>query len=180
MKKACAPHFKKIYLLATVLPAALLIGNTKAHSQTNDYDSLPIQQLSEHKYTLALEDDALKGSGADFLLREAKAAQFFLIGEDHGIAEVPEFTSALFQQINTMGYHHFAIETGPLTAQLLKRLAAEPNAQQAFSAFHKKNPFAVPFFNWQEEAALLVAALKGAKPGLQPLWGLDQEFILSA
>ncbi|MCG3158467.1 MAG: hypothetical protein DKINENOH_05111 [bacterium] len=180
MKRSLSRRFKKIYLLATVLPSALLVWNIKANCQTDNSDSLTTLQLSEHKYTLALVDGMLKGSGADFLLSEAKAAQFFLIGEDHGIAEVSQFTSALFQRIHPMGYHHLAVETGPLTAQWLNRLSAEPNAQQAFSAFHKENPFAVPFYNWQEEAALLIAVLKGAKPGVQPLWGLDQEFIMSS
>lgn len=180
MKKAFSPRFMKTHLRAAMLPAALFIWSTQAHSQAEGYGGLPTQQLSELKYTLALDEGVLKGRGADFLLSEAKAAQFFLIGEDHGIAEVPQFTVALFQQMNPMGYHHFAIETGPLTAQLLTRLAAEPNAQAAFSAFHKENPFAVPFYNWHEEAALLIAVLKALKPGAQPLWGLDQEFIMSS
>ncbi|NUO79318.1 hypothetical protein HUU05_04515 [candidate division KSB1 bacterium] len=180
MKKSFSRHAQNIYLLAMMLPAALFIWSTQAHSQADVYGGLPTQQLSELKYTLALDEGVLKGSGADFLLSEAKAAQFFLIGEDHGIAEVPQFTAALFQQMNPMGYHHFAIETGPLTAQLLTRLASEPNAQAAFSAFHKENPFAVPFYNWQEEAALLLAVLNASKPGAQPLWGLDQEFIMSS
>lgn len=180
MKKSSSLRVKKTHLPATVLFAAWSIWSTSAHSQTDDHDSLTTQQLSGHKYTLALEDGVLTGSGADFLLSEAKAVQFFLIGEDHGIAEVPQFTAALFQRIYPMGYHHLAIETGPLTAQWLRSLAAEPNAQQACSAFHKENPFAVPFYHWQEEAALLVAVLKGAQPGVQPLWGLDQEFIMSS
>jgi len=180
MKRTFSQRFMNAFLVATAVSASWLLGNTKAYGQTNAYDGLPTQQLSEHKHTLALENGVLKGSGADFLLREAQAAQFFLIGEDHGIAEVPQFTSALFRQITAMGYHHLAIETGPLTAQLLNKLAAEPNAQQAFNAFHKENPFAVPFYNWQEEAALLLTALQGAQPGFQPLWGLDQEFILSS
>lgn len=137
------------------------------------------QQLSKNKHTLTLENGELKGEGRDFLFNEAKASRFFLIGEDHGIAELPQFTAALFKQIPAEGYDHFAIEVRPLTARLLGGMAASEDAQQAFREFNRQNPFSVPFYNWQEEAALLEAVVKSSWSGANILWGLDQKFILS-
>lgn len=145
-----------------------------------DDDTLTAE-LAKNRLALTLENGSLSGAGADFLFREAEASQFFLIAEDHGIAELPLFASALFRQIRSYGYQHFATEAGPITARTLEKLAASQPAQQAFADFNHQNPFTLPFYFWQEEAGLLgtVAHSPGRKAGGAIIWGLDQEFVIS-
>lgn len=144
-----------------------------------DDDAL-VAELSKNRLTLALEDGKLKGAGADFLLKEAEASQFFLIAEDHGIAELPQLTAALFRQIKPFGYDHYATEAGPITARLLEKLAASPRAQQDFADFNRRNPFSLPFYFWKEETALLETIFNTPGRKTRTIWGLDQEFVMSA
>ena len=161
----------------------LVADNTGLHSKTivsraNEEDLL-LTQLAKNKYALTFGNGKLKGAGADFLFKEAQAAQFFLIAENHGFAELPQFTGALFREINRYGYNHFAIETGPLTARLLASLAKK-QSPDAFAEFNRQNPFSIPFFSWKEEADLLNHVINKSDEKSVELWGLDQEFILSA
>ncbi len=144
-----------------------------------DDDAL-VAELVKNRYPLALEDGRLKGAGADLLFKEAEASQFFLIAEDHGIMELPQFTAALFRQIRSYGYDHFATEAGPITARLLERLAASPRSQQDFADFNHLNPFSLPFYFWKEEAGLLETVVNSPGRKTKMIWGLDQEFVLSA
>ncbi len=144
-----------------------------------DDDAL-IAQLVKNRYPLVLEDGRLKGAGADLLFKEAETSQFFLIAEDHGIMELPQFTAALFRQIKSYGYNHFATEAGPITARLLERLAASPRSQQDFAEFNHRNPFSLPFYFWKEEAGLLETVVNSPGRKAKTIWGLDQEFVMSA
>ena len=142
-------------------------------------DDALIAELIKNRYSLVLEDGRLKGAGADLLFKEAEAAQFFLIAEDHGIMELPQLTAALFRQIKSFGYDHFATEAGPITARLLERLATSPRSQQDFADFNQRNPFTLPFYFWKEEVGLLETVVNSPGRKTKMIWGLDQEFILS-
>lgn len=184
----------KILLITLLTFSLLFLSFTSAFAQITDFwsssfldneiagtpeDEL-VAQLLKNKYQLEFESGELKAEGADFLVREADASQFFLIGEIHGIAEVPQFTQSLFRRINKSGYRHFAIEAGSLTTRVLEELASKDNAGQLLTAFDQQNPFALPFYNTKEELALLETILKTDKAGKNDLWGLDYEFILSS
>lgn len=146
--------------------------------------------LLAHRATLQWDTDGasagrrLRGAAAEQLINEARQSQFFLIGEDHGGAETARFAEAMFQAIRPLGYNHIAIEAGPLTGEVLEK-GARSGGADAIGAFLRGQPFAVPFFNWREEAEYLAATVKAVstadtKPGNQHVvWGLDQEFILS-
>ena len=135
-----------------------------------------IEALAKQKHIVKLEDGKLTGKGAELLLKEAKSSQFFLIGESHGIAEMPILTTALFKQLNPHGYDYFAIETGPITARRIESFARKPSG---FTYFNKKYPFALPFFNLKEEAKMIEDVLNMTNGAKSTLWGLDQEFAAS-
>lgn len=157
--------------------SALVLGAAVAHAQPTESDSLLRALLHEQRRTLALEDGRISGPGADFLLEEGRRAHFFMVGEEHGVADVPEFTAALFRALRPHGYEHLAIETSPSTAALLERHAR--SGRDSLASLYRRHPVAVPFYSWHEEADLLVSALEGAGP--EPvLWGVDYEFILGA
>jgi hypothetical protein len=148
---------KLVWLLFTFVACA-------AHAE----DSPLAAALKAHRMTLRLDGGKLTGAGADFLLDEGRRSQFFLIGEDHGGAESSRFALAVFQALEPAGYHHIAVEAGPITAKRLHSLGSV----EAIGRLNVAHPFALPFFNWREEAEFLV----GTKADV---WGLDQEFVLS-
>jgi hypothetical protein len=125
-----------------------------------------------------MDKGSIQGPGVDFLVQQGKESQFFLIGEDHGIAELPLVTGALFQRLWEFGYEHLAVETGPLTAAILEGSARKSKPEEAFAALNKAHPFSLPFFNWKQEAELLEKVVPSC-PRPPALWGVDQEFILS-
>jgi hypothetical protein len=136
-------------------------------------------ELPKHAHAIQLQDGALAGPGAELLERELAAAQFFLIGEDHGFAEIPRIASALTRRAWKHGYRHVAMEIGPLAVERLNA-AAKKDPFAAVAASNVRYPWSLPFLSWKEEAEYYagVMALAGGKADV--VWGLDQEFILSA
>lgn len=139
-----------------------------------------VAELARHRLPLRLEDRRLADSpGAKMLVEEARQSQFFLIGEDHGSAEIPRLAEAIDEALRPLGYSHIAIEAGPLTGERLEAMAAK-GGLEAIGAFNRARPFTLPFFNWREEAQYLVSAVRSKKAGVKRVvWGVDQEFILS-
>jgi hypothetical protein len=125
---------------------------------------------------MTLDHGKLSGVGAELLVREGSASQFFLIGEDHGGQESPRFAAAMWAALQPAGYRHIAVEAGPLTAERLESLASV----DAIGKLSTRYPFALPFFDWREEAEYLSSVVASKHPGVQhAVWGLDQEFVLS-
>ena len=156
-----------IVMIGLILPLAVF-------SQAQDRLS---EILSKKQYAIKIENGQLSGPASDFLAREAVNAQFFLIGEPHGSADVPLFASALFMLLQPKGYTHIALETGPITARRMESLAGKSDG---FSTFNFQNPFGLPFYNWKEEAAFLESAYAANGKKGDVFWGLDQEFMASS
>lgn len=159
-------HLRLYHLLLLLLPATLLSAQ----------DSLLTELLKPLKYNLQMQEGLLTGPGADFLMKEGQSAQFFLIGEDHGIAELPLFTTALFRSFQKLDYRYFATETGPYTASFLQKTLSGSDGKAQFGAFLKELPFSIPFYNLKEEAEMLSAVLSNRNTDEPLIWGLDQEF----
>src|SRR5690606_10654118 len=77
--------------LAAALIGTALTPQTVAAQQTEagDAGARLLEALRQNRHTLALVDGRLSGDGAELLLSEGRASQFFLLGEEHGVAEVP-------------------------------------------------------------------------------------------
>lgn len=134
--------------------------------------------LAEHRYALELTDQAtLAGPGAELLIREGEASQFFLIGEEHGIAEIPRLASALFRELAPAGYGHLAVEIGFRLAAKLESLAREPSPERALIDFYDAHPPGAPFFNLEEEARLIVEAVAASERSEGVIWGLDYDIV---
>lgn len=148
---------------------------------TNDVELRElVDLLKNNRRAIKLENGNLTGDGARFLLDEARSSQFFMIGEDHGIADLPLFTAAIFHSLKADGYQYFATETGPLTARYLEKMAREADWEKEFANFNQLYPFGLPFYNWKEEAWMAESIVKGSRAKGPVLWGLDQEFVGSA
>lgn len=130
--------------------------------------------LSARQQTIELKDGRLVGAGATGLVKAAGEARFVLIGEDHGFADVPEFSGALVRSLVDRAPGTLIVEVGPhSTRRIAAALAA---GRDSFDALNQRYPGAWPFLNQQEDvdlAELFVAH------GAQHLVGIDQEFVLS-
>src|ERR1700682_2944028 len=69
--------------------------------------------LEEHGMEIKLSEGRLIGPAADWFRTEAAKAQFFFVGEEHDVREVPLISGALWRELVPLGYKHVAIEAGP-------------------------------------------------------------------
>lgn len=146
-----------------------MIPATHAHAQTSDELA---RLIRDNRYVVEGSHDALSGPGLDFLIREGRASDFFLLGESHLVREIPLLTERLTRELRPAGYELFAIETGPLTTEwMVERL--EAGGVPAFKEVVATMPFTLPFYEQREEAELLASALDDG----YRVVGLDQEFV---
>lgn len=113
------------------------------------------------------------GPAWDKLVTEGRAAQFFLLGEEHGIAENPKFAGQLFEALAPAGYSKFIIEVSPPMATAL-------DASVRSGVAGLKTQFATPggeaaFFGMKEEAEMLARARAAVKGDAPVFWGVDYE-----
>lgn len=165
--------------LAAALLGAALAPQTVAAQQRETGDAGAerlLEALRQNRRTLAIADGRLSGDGAELLLSEGRASQFFLLGEEHGVAEVPALAAALFRELTRHGYRHLAIETGDGLAVTLDTLARKPEPLAALTAFFQAHWPGAPSYTLREEAELLVEAV-AASPARQVLWGLDYDIM---
>jgi hypothetical protein len=137
-------------------------------------------KAAQNRYPVALKDGALSGRGWEMLLEEGRKSRFFLVGEEHGIAEVPLVVRELFRALQPAGYSHLALEISPPMAQALDATVRGEDGVGKLAKFFTDNPPGVAFYTLQEEAGMLAAvrAVPGVATGTTPvLWGLDYEMM---
>jgi hypothetical protein len=111
-------------------------------------DTTLTRLLRTNAYPLTANGNQLTGTGWDRLQASIAESQFVLVGEDHGMAQIPQFTQAVARVLQPAA---FITEIDRYQARALTRLAAEP----AFpTAYLKTSPGALSFFSWAEEFAL--------------------------
>lgn len=138
-------------------------------------DSL-VEILRARRVTLRMGPDGrLAGDGAEVLLRGGRDAQFVLVGEEHGVAEVPIVTAAIFRELAPLGFRHLAIETGSRQAALLNRSIGQGG--DAYAGLLREIWPAPPFYTWKEDAELLGDAVRAAGSRDDVLWGLDYDIL---
>lgn len=131
------------------------------------------QTAREHRLRLDFDGTRFSGPGWDRLVEEGRRAHFFLLGEEHGIAENPELAARLFEALVPAGYARLGIEISPPMADELDR-AARGGVAGIRELFADQGAW-VAFYTMAEEAALAAAA-RAAVPGDAPvLWGMDYE-----
>jgi hypothetical protein len=123
--------------------------------------------------TLTYADGVFSGPAWDKLVAEAKAAQFFLLGEEHGIAENPKLAGQLFETLTKDGYSKFVIEVSPPMADALDQSARK--GMDGIRAQYALDGGEPAFFGMREEAEML-ARVRAAVPGNATVfWGVDYE-----
>ena len=117
------------------------------------------------RLTLNYANGVFSGPAWDQLVAEGKAAQYFLVGEEHGIAENPKLMGQLFERLAKDGYSRFIIEVSPPMATALDAAAGKGIGPLADMLLTPGS--AAAFFTMQEEAEMLArvrAAVTTAAP----------------
>ncbi len=134
-----------------------------------------VARAKDHIHPIAFDGHQFSGPGWDLLVREGAEADYFLVGEEHGLAEIPVLTGALFAALHPAGYEKLAIEISPTIASELDRESSGGFAQLA--RYLRQIGPGPAFFNWQSEAELLVKVRSMARRGQQAIVGLDYEVL---
>lgn len=128
----------------------------------------------EHRLRLEFDGGVFSGPAYERLVAEGRAAQFFLVGEEHGIAENPMLVGQLFNELARHGYSKLAIEISPTMAWRLDTALAEDGLDGLRALFAE--PGGEPaFYGMQEEAEMLAVVRAAASAGEPVLWGTDYE-----
>lgn len=126
-------------------------------------------------YPLSLAGNALRGPGADFLRKKVANAQFVLIGEEHNVKQVPEFSAALFAMLHECcGFNYLALESDPISAHIASLPPLKENVE-LLRDYAAKFPNAFTFAT-DEELAMIASAEKASLAKTDSVWGLDQSF----
>lgn len=163
-------HVSRASTLAAVTMAAMLTT-----SPVRAQDSALVELLVANRHSVWLSGDTLAGDGGRLLLDEAAGARYALLGEEHGIAEIPAFASAWFRGIVPAGYSRLAVEVGPDAGVLLDSLASSGVA--ALREFQDAHAPGFPFFVLESEAKLLVNARTALPDEPVVIWGIDYDIL---
>jgi hypothetical protein len=139
-------------------------------------DTTVLDQLKANRLAVALDKGTLTGPGAAPLLQASRQAQYVLLGEDHGVAEIAQFSSAYFNALSAAGFTTVVTESGPAVTRALEGMLKRPNAVAAIGSFSATHPDAIAFYNMRQEAEMLASFAVAAGPRFQQ-WGIDQEFL---
>ena len=167
---------RSISVLAVAMLGAAL-GLTGVQAQADETQRPLTERVAEaaaaHRQLLEFSGEGFSGPAWETLVAEGKAAQFFLLGEEHGIAENPRLAGELFEALAPTGYSRFMIEVSPPMARALD--AAARNGVDGL-----RNLYATPgsepaFFGMAEEAAMLARVRAAVNDPAPVLWGADYE-----
>lgn len=159
-------------LRPSICLALLALAPARSHAQ----DSALTRLLIANRHPINVSGGHLDGRGGRLLVDEGKNARFFLVGEEHGVAQTPAIVQALLSELRPAGYNTFAIEVSPLQGERLDALARGPRAGERLDSLMASWFSAVPFYTLAEERALLSSAMtaQGTLPAMR-IWGLDYD-----
>lgn len=144
--------------------AALLILAVSLNKQAQAQDSTLVRLVHQNQYDLSVTGTQFAGAGWGKLQQDIASSRFVLVGEDHGLAQIPLFTTAVAREFKPALY---VAEVDKYQAQDLSRLAEQPGLPTAFA---KQHPMALSFYSWAEEFDL-IRYLRTQKV---PIVGIDQ------
>lgn len=119
----------------------------------------------------------LAGPAGEQLAARVREARFVLLGEEHGVAEVPRLAEALWRAGRGQGDRHLAIEVGEQMAVELEAALRADTTGEAYRRFTADHRPGAPFYFWREDAALLRAVIASTPGRRGVLWGLDYDIM---
>lgn len=158
---------------ATALALLVCLAAIPAAAQNTAFGDT----VRKNRAAISVHEGKLAGPGADVLRAALADTQFVLLGEDHGIQQIPQFAAGLCAELGPHGFHTMALETGPIVTPEIERMARDANGEKEMTEFDKRYPESVAFYNWREEFEMLQQCEKSAGPEGMQLWGMDQELM---
>ena len=157
-------------------PRAIAQGTAPARAprQTGGPQGSLLDALQRNRLPLTM-GDAPAGPGWDWLVQEARAARFTLIGEEHGVVETAQLSAALFTALRASGYSRMAIELSPIIAQDVEAAARRKGLQGILEFFALPDTWSPMYL--REEAQFLADVIKSAPRSERVLWGFDREIF---
>jgi hypothetical protein len=134
------------------------------------------EALLASRSALTVDGGKLAGPGGEAIRAATADAQYVLLGEDHGIAQIPQFAAALCSELAPHGFHRIELEISPSVAPALERFARAQDGAAQMAAFDKSYPDAIAFYAWREEFEFLQRCEKASSEGYE-IRGLDQDFM---
>ena len=163
--------------MASFLFFTLFLIQTTIHDSENEIPLISEELIAEHTTYFEILDNRIEDAGP--LLTALEHAHYVALGELHNRLRLGELTESLLHVLASHGFNHFAIETGPYSAQKLQQLIRSGRPEvSAFYANYSSKLFdfiPIPFFKGKSDLQFLSAA---DSLGYE-LWGLDQEFYFS-
>jgi hypothetical protein len=129
-------------------------------------DSTLTRFVRQARYSFAPAGPQFNGAGWDKIQAAVQRSQVVLVGEDHGMAQIPQFTAAVARVFNPAV---FVGEIDPYVAKALTRLTAQPGPPVAYQ---RQYPEALCFYDMREEFEL-ARTLRGQQVRLV---GIDQVY----
>ncbi|GHE71414.1 hypothetical protein [Roseivirga thermotolerans] len=136
-----------------ILSTILIIHYTTLIAQSNEF------------YPISKTNGTLHGTGIDWILDRADTCQFVFFGEQHGVEGIAEFVNFVYEQLQSRGFDHLALETDPWTT--------ERCAKMGVNEFTKQNPHSIAFDS-NGDIELMRTAIELNPTLEQPVWGMDQ------
>jgi hypothetical protein len=146
-------------------------------------DATVATYLKQHDMEIKLSEGRLVGLAADWFRTEAGKAQFFFIGEEHDVREIPLIAGALWRELVPLGYKHVAIEAGQWLGDRLDRFARYGD-RQALTDFQAATwprlpnnsipPNSQEDISFYEQLGKAGAPHPASEPPL--IWGLAYEY----
>jgi len=127
-----------------------------------------------NRHALAYDGRQFSGPGWDLLVAEGAKAKFFMLGEEHGLAENAALAGQLVETLAPLGYNRMAVEVSPPMAQEMGA-ALDRGGLDGLKRYYNTNQTFVAFYTMAEEAMMLARARKALPKGEDALWGLDYE-----
>lgn len=139
-------------------------------------DTTLTRLLIANRHPMRLVGGRLEERGGRMLIEAGKASRYFLVGEEHGVAQTPQIVQALLSELRPEGYDTFAIEVSPLQAVRLDSVERLPNVRAAIDTLLTTWYTSIPFYSLGEERELLVSAMTplAGSPAMR-IWGLDYD-----
>jgi hypothetical protein len=162
--------------LKWMLIATLVVTQWPGAVQSSETATL-VERLqtaaAENRLRLDHRGDRFSGPAWEKLIEAGRQAQFFIIGEEHGIAENPKFAAAVFHELASHGYSKVVIEISPPMASALDQALQLDGLKGLHNLYAQ--PGAVPAFYGMREEAEFLAAVHARVAERPLLWGTDYE-----
>jgi hypothetical protein len=130
---------------------AVLSAAAPSLAQTPSLDDM----LTASRRPIVVRDGRLEGAGADVLKAAMAATPYVLIGEDHGLAEVPLFSAAVFRELAARGTRDIVVEVGPEAGRRLTERARGRRSGRRHRRLDAALPLQSAFYNLRQEFAFL-------------------------